>query len=134
MWLDDDGEDRAVFWQLPCLQGPCYASSMGRAPRGALVRPIRSWFESRRSARPRPRPARRETEMTGGELAVVDQGGGVLVHAHGDHGVGVAKPPCYSTNGDLLGEQPDGVGVAQVVEARPLLVGPCLVQPGVGEG
>src|SRR6266542_6897011 len=88
MWLDDDGEDRAVFWQLPCLQGPCYASSMGRAPRGALVRPIRSWFESRRSARPRPRPARREAEVTGGELAVVDQGGGVLVHAHGDDGVG----------------------------------------------
>jgi hypothetical protein len=28
MWLDDDGEDRAVFWQLPCLQGSCYASSM----------------------------------------------------------------------------------------------------------
>jgi hypothetical protein len=76
------------------------------------------------------RPARRETERTGGELAVVDQGGGVLVHAHSDHGAGVAKPPCYGTNGDLLGEQPDGVGVAQVVEAGSPLVGSGLVQFG----
>src|SRR6266545_8323796 len=85
-------------------------------------------------ARSPARPARRETEMTGGELAVVDQGGGVLVHAHGDHGAGVAKPSCYGTNGDLLGEQPDGVGVAQVVEAGSLLVGSGLVQFGGGQG
>jgi hypothetical protein len=46
----------------------------------------------------------------------------------------VAKPPCYGTNGDLLGEQPDGVGMAQVVEAGSPLVGSGLVQFGGGQG
>jgi len=70
----------------------------------------------------------------GGELALVDFGGGELVHAHGDHGVGVAQPLGDGADGGLLGQQPDGVGVAQVVEPWPLLVGPALLEPGGGEG
>ena len=75
-----------------------------------------------------------EAEGARGELVLRDQGRGVLVHAHGDHGVGVAQPPGDRADGGLLGEQPDGVGVAQVVEVWPLLVGPGLVQPGGGQG
>ena len=75
-----------------------------------------------------------ETEGAGGDLARRDQGGGVLVHAHGDYGVGVAQSLGDGADGGLLGQQPDGVGVAQVVGAGPLLVGPGLVQPGGAEG
>jgi hypothetical protein len=46
----------------------------------------------------------------------------------------VAQSLGDGADGGLLGQQPDGVGVAQVVEVWPLLVGPGLVQPGGGEG
>ncbi len=65
-----------------------------------------------------------EAEGARGELVLCDQGGGVLVHAHGDHGVGVAQAIGDGADGDLLGQQPDRVGVAQVVRMRTLLVGP----------
>ncbi len=75
-----------------------------------------------------------EAEGARGELVLFHQGGGVQVHAHGDHGVGVAQPLGDGADCGLLGQQPDRVGVAQVVEMRPLLVGPCLVQAGGGQG
>jgi hypothetical protein len=42
--------------------------------------------------------------------------------------------PAGITDGGLLGQQPDGVGVTQVVEPQLVLVGPGRFQPGGGEG
>jgi hypothetical protein len=64
-----------------------------------------------------------------------NEGRGELVQARGDHGVGVAQPIGDDADGDLLGEQPDRVGMSQVVEMWSLLVGPGLVvEAGGGEG
>lgn len=57
----------------------------------------------------------------GGELTLVDQLGGVLVHAHGGDGSGVAQPSSDGGDGGVLGEQPDGVGVTQVPEVQPAM-------------
>jgi hypothetical protein len=67
-----------------------------------------------------------ESELLEGEVTVFDEGGGVLVHLHGDERVGVAEPLGDGRNRHVLGEEPDGVGVAQIADAQATVVGPRL--------
>ena len=67
-------------------------------------------------------------------MTVLDEGGGVLVHPHGDQRVGMAEPLGDVRDGHVLGEEPDGVGVAQVAEAQAAVIRPGLIERGDLEG
>jgi hypothetical protein len=75
-----------------------------------------------------------ESELLEGEVTVFDKGGGVLVHLHGDERVGVAEPLGDGRNRHVLGEEPDGVGVAQIADAQATVVGPDLDESSGQEG
>ena len=77
---------------------------------------------------------RDESALLQGEVTVFDEGGGVLVHPHGDERVGVAEPRGDGPDGHVLGEEPDGVGVAQVADAQAAVIWPGLVESGGHEG
>lgn len=88
------------------------------------------------SVGPVPLPTRRreESELLEGEVAVFDEGGGVLVHPHGDQRVGVAEPLGDGRDGHVLGEKPDGVGVAQVADTQTAVIWPGLIESGGHDG
>ena len=77
---------------------------------------------------------RDESQLLEREATVFDEGGGVLVHPHGDQRAGVAEPAGDRRHRDLLGDQPDSVGVAQVVEVQPAVAGPGMPEPGSSQG
>jgi hypothetical protein len=57
-------------------------------------------------------------------MTVLEEGGGVLVHPYGDERVGVAEPLGDGRDGHVLGEEPDGVGVAQIADAQATVIRP----------
>ncbi len=75
-----------------------------------------------------------QAEGGGGEQALVDQLVDVGVGQLGDERIGVAEPVGDGRHRDVLGDQPDRVGVAQVVEVQPAVAGPGVLEPGSGEG
>jgi hypothetical protein len=69
-----------------------------------------------------------------GEVTALDEAGDVLVHPNGDQRVGVAEPLGDGRDRQVLGEEPDGVGVAQVADAQAAVIWPGLVESGGLEG
>jgi hypothetical protein len=67
-------------------------------------------------------------------VAVFDEGGGALVHPHCDDRIGVAEPLGDGRNRYVLGEEPDGVGVAQVADAQAAVIRPGLIESAGQEG
>jgi hypothetical protein len=65
---------------------------------------------------------RNKSELLVGQVTVFDEGGGVLVDPHGDQRVGVAEPLGDGWDGHVLGEEPDGMSMAQITDAQAAVI------------